>query len=317
MEQQKKEDSKALIPMIRQDQALIPDDRIDNNINLAERSERLFEALKKIKKNSLKLTQEDDWSSQNNKPYLEGSGAQKIARGFGISWETIKDKEGGDLIKQVPLEAGHYRFDIPMRFWKGSDSIEYIGTRSSNDPFFTTRYKNEKGQRIQYEQHASQIESGDVKKSAITNAMQGILAFLGMKKPTWKDLEDAGLDVAKIRKEKKVEFKSKGKTEKEEQAPGTESTGQSKHEESSTGKETEKNPAIPTHRTALPKDAKAATPKQIDAIGKMLKARGESLDNVTVSLFNISTDSLEFLTLPEASEIISALQKKGDPEDAH
>ena len=56
-------------------------------IGLAEQAERRIDAMTKIKKVSLKLTNRHDWTDQGGKPYLQVSGAEKIARMFGISWK--------------------------------------------------------------------------------------------------------------------------------------------------------------------------------------------------------------------------------------
>ena len=71
----------------------------DTLISLAEQAERRIDAMTKIKKVSLKLTNRHDWTDQGGKPYLQVSGAEKIARMFGISWKisdpTLENQEGG------------------------------------------------------------------------------------------------------------------------------------------------------------------------------------------------------------------------------
>mgnify|MGYP000938567357 CR=1 FL=1 len=82
----------------------------DNTIvNLAEQAERRVDAMVKIKKAALKSTNTNDWIDQNGKPYLGVSGAEKIARIFGVSWqieEPILELE----------EGGHFSYTYKGRF---------------------------------------------------------------------------------------------------------------------------------------------------------------------------------------------------------
>lgn len=179
----------------------------DSLINIANKAEARIEAVKKIKRLSLRVTNCQDWVDQNGKPYLQTSGGEKIARLFGISW-TVEEPR-----TQCDGDAGHYVVTYKGIFTLGNASIECIGTRSSKDGFFK---KYEKGEYVDNkyvqgkELPPSSIDIGDVVKSAYTNLIgNGITRLLGIRNLTYDDLAESGIDVSKITK---VEYKSKVKT---------------------------------------------------------------------------------------------------------
>ena len=177
-------------------------------VELAAQAERRVEAINKIKAYSLRLTQPSDWVDQNGRPYLQVSGAEKIARLFGISWridEPIREE----------LEGGHYIYTYKGYFSLAGAEIEAIGSRSSKDPFFK-RYVYVNGQRK--ELPPSEIDPGDVKKAAYTNCIgNGITRLLGLRNISYDDLEK----VAGIKREQitQIEYRSK---KKQDNAPPTE-----------------------------------------------------------------------------------------------
>jgi len=181
-----------------------------------EEAERKIELIDKIKKIALKVTSSADWIDEGGKPYLLSSGAEKIARLFGISWRIDEPQ------KEV-LEDGHIVFTYKGYFTMGTITIEAIGVRSTKDPFF--RFKKDKaGNRIVLP--PSDVDIGAVKKAAYTNCiMNGITRLLGIRNLTWEDLEAHGI----VRKDKvtKVDFEKK----KAEQS-------QERQEDSSQPKET-------------------------------------------------------------------------------
>lgn len=169
-------------------------------IQLAEQAERRIDAMMKIKKMALKMTNRHDWTDQGGKPYMQVSGAEKVARLYGISWqisEPIKEFE----------EGGHFSFTYKGYFSLAGATIEAIGTRSSKDGFFT-KYSWDNGEKTTLPPSA--IDAGDVKKAAYTNLLgNGISRILGLRNLTYEDLEEfAGITKDMIGK---VEYKSKGK----------------------------------------------------------------------------------------------------------
>ncbi len=169
-------------------------------IQLAEQAEKRIDAMHKIKRVALKLTNRHDWTDQGCKPYLQVSGAEKVARLFGISWqidEPVLEHE----------EGGHFSYTYKGYFSLAGATIEAIGTRSSKDGFFK-KYSGYGENRT--ELPASAIDKGDVKKSAYTNLLgNGISRILGLRNLTYEDLQEfAGITKDQIAK---VEYKSKSK----------------------------------------------------------------------------------------------------------
>ena len=179
-------------------------------IQLAEQAEKRIDAMMKIKRMALKMTNRHDWTDQNGKPYMQVSGAEKVARLYGISWqidEPVKEFEDG----------GHFSFTYKGYFSLAGATIEAIGTRSSKDGFFK-KYSWEGG--VKTDLPPSAIDAGDVKKAAYTNLLgNGISRILGLRNLSYDDLQEfAGITKEMITK---VDYKTKGqKTDKEISSDG-------------------------------------------------------------------------------------------------
>ncbi|OPY13010.1 MAG: hypothetical protein A4E69_01883 [Syntrophus sp. PtaB.Bin138] len=174
----------------------------DTLISLAEQAEKRIDAMNKIKRVAIKLTNRHDWTDQGGKPYLQVSGAEKIARMFGISWRI------SEPIKET-YDGGHFAFTYKGYFSLAGATIEAIGTRSSKDGFFK-KYSGRGDDRV--ELPASEIDGGDVKKSAYTNCIgNGITRLLGIRNLTYEDLQEfAGITSDMIGR---VDYKKKGKAD--------------------------------------------------------------------------------------------------------
>lgn len=182
-----------LIP-VEQDVVVSAPLDFDSLLTVADKAEKRIEAVRKIKTLALKVTNEQDWVNEQGKPYLQSSGAEKIRGLFGISW-IIEEP-----LKEV-YEDGHYAFTYKGEFSLAGVSIEVIGSRSSKDSFFTTRYQYVKGQegKQRVTLPPSEVDECDVKKSALTNLIgNGITRILGIRNLTWEDLQSVGLNVQKI-----------------------------------------------------------------------------------------------------------------------
>lgn len=163
--------------------APIADDQL---LAIADQAEKRIEAVNRIKRIALQVTNVHDWTDQGGRPYLDVSGAEKVARLFGISWRI-------DEPHLVTEEDGHFRYEYKAYFTLGAGgpTIEAIGVRGSKDPWFS---KN-KGIDIP----PSEIDKGDVKKSAFTNCIgNGITRLLGIRNMTWEDLATAGIAQDKV-----------------------------------------------------------------------------------------------------------------------
>ena len=151
----------------------------DQLLQIAEAAEKRVAAINRIKILSLKVTNAHDWNDQGGKPYMGVSGAEKVARLFGISWrlnEPIREDR----------DDGHFDYSFKGYFSMGTAEIEVIGTRGSQDPFFG----GSKDKPIP----PSEIDRNDVKKGAMTNCIgNGISRLLGIRNLTWEELAEAGI----------------------------------------------------------------------------------------------------------------------------
>lgn len=181
----------------------------DTLLTIAENAEKRADAMNKIKRVAIKLTNKYDWTDQDGKPYLQASGAEKIARLFGIGWRV----SGPECEKD---EDGHFAYTYKGEFWLAGATIEAIGTRSSRDGFFN-RYKYVDGQKTQLP--PSEYDKGDIKKSAYTNCIgNGITRILGIRNLTYDDLEAfAGITREMLGK---VDYKKDGKNKTDIKSEG-------------------------------------------------------------------------------------------------
>ena len=162
----------------------------DTLLQLAAKAEKQIEAIKTIKSVVLKVTNPQDWVDQNGRPYLQASGGEKVARIFGISW-TI----GEPLLETEP--DGHFAYTYKGVFTLQGISIEAIGTRSSKDGFFK-KYGQDAQSGEKTTLPPSEIDKGDVKKSAYTNLIgNGITRLLGIRNLTWEEVTAGGIDKSK------------------------------------------------------------------------------------------------------------------------
>lgn len=194
---------------------LMNEEDLENAIKKAERMEAL---VRKIKTLAIKQTNSHDWVDMQGKPYLQSSGAEKIARMFGISWKIC---EGYPKKETMQDEKGsYYIYSYKGEFVMGGKSIEIIGTCSQRDKLFGKDSKAENGLKP-----ASEIDETNVIKKANTNMIvRGITTILGIRNLTWDEVNNGGVDQKQTNKvvyqtEKELtgmikEFKTKtGKTQ--------------------------------------------------------------------------------------------------------
>src|SRR5574341_1412330 len=137
--------------------ALVPTGLGDDQLlAVAAAAEKRVEAINRIKILSLKVTNAHDWNDQGGKPYMAVSGAEKVARLFGISWRL-------DPPIREDYDDGHFDYSFKGYFSMGTAEIEVVGTRGSRDPFFG----GSKDKPIP----PSEIDRNDVKKGAMTNCI--------------------------------------------------------------------------------------------------------------------------------------------------
>jgi hypothetical protein len=185
----------------------------DSLLMIAQQAERRIDAVIKIKQIALKVTNPRDWTDQGGNPYLQVSGAEKIANLFSISWridEPLCETE----------DDGHFTFTYTGTFSVSGRSIQVSGSRSSKDPFFKKYIwiKEEGKPDKKTEAPISAIDRRDVKMAAMTNLLgNGITRLLGIRNLTYADLKAfANIDQSQIGK---VEYRGKNNDKPPVQAP--------------------------------------------------------------------------------------------------
>jgi len=165
------------------------DTNTDNILYMAEKAEKYIEAMNRIMEAALKITSEYDWVLIGGKPYLQESGATKIARLFGISWQMMGNNP------QIDVDADGYKtFTYKARFMLKDQFIECEGSRSMKDDFFAKQGKDKPLKK------PDEIDERNVKMSAYTNCINnGIKRLIpNLRNIDVSVLADAGLDTGKM-----------------------------------------------------------------------------------------------------------------------
>lgn len=164
----------------------ILDTSADNIMYLAEKADKMITAMNKIMSAALKITSEHDWTLIGGKPYLQESGATKVARLFGISWQIGSPKIECDA-------EGYKTFTYKGRFEMRGQFIECEGSRSMKDDFF--------GGKPDARKSVDEISERNVRQAAYTNCINnGIKRIIpGLRGIDVKTLEDAGIDTGKMK----------------------------------------------------------------------------------------------------------------------
>lgn len=157
-----------------------------------ERAEQRDGLLRKVMKLAIGATNESDYSFLGTNLWIEATGAEKIARRFGITFgrptitkEYHEDKDSKRFYTMV-CEGEIWMSDV--------DRIWAIGTADSNDAFLTQDHKNE-------------ADINDIRKKAWSNwEVNGVTRLLGIRGMTAADLIECNLDPSLIGK---ATYKSK------------------------------------------------------------------------------------------------------------
>lgn len=164
------------------------DANTDNILYLAEKAEKYIVAMNRIMDAALKITNELDWVLIGGKPYLQESGATKVARLFGISIQLIGKPD-------VSFDnEGYKTFTYKARFMLKDQFIECEGSRGMKEDFFAKAGKDKPLKK------PDEIDERDVKMAAYTNCINnGIKRLIpNLRNIDVATLERAGLDVSRI-----------------------------------------------------------------------------------------------------------------------
>lgn len=179
----------------------------DNILILAEKAEKYITAMNRIMDAALKITNEFDWVLIGGKPYLQESGATKVARLFGISIQLAPNTP------QVEYDSeGYVTYTYQARFMFNGNFIDCEGSRSAKDSFFAGATDKRK--------KPDAIDNRDVKMSAYTNCVNnGIKRLIpNLRNIDIETLTRAGLDVSKINGYTFKEGSKGGKTKSAEES---------------------------------------------------------------------------------------------------
>jgi hypothetical protein len=180
---------------------------VDDLMQIAAHAEKRIDAVMKIKRVALKVTNAMDWVDQKDKPYLMASGSEKIANLFGISWRLLSPEPAMELESD-----GNFTYTYTGEFSMGNRSVQCEGSRSSRDKFFV-QYDYSEDRKSKKERLVSDRDNKrDVKMAAFTNLLgNGITRLLGIRNMTYADL----LEFAGIKKDdlQKVVYKDNKKAD--------------------------------------------------------------------------------------------------------
>lgn len=184
-----------LMATVRDEQDALLNMNYDNVLALADRADKMVAALNKIMAAAIKITTERDWCLIGGTPYLQESGAAKVARLFGIGWRIHDGYPKTDLDGD-----GYPMYTYRMTFTMGGVSIEQDGSRSARDEFFAGK-RTDKDGNAKKQKTVDEIDLGDVKRAAYTNCLNnGIKRILpGLRNLDVSALEAGGLRVGDIR----------------------------------------------------------------------------------------------------------------------
>lgn len=162
----------------------------DNILYLAQKAEQYIDAMNRIMDAALKITNELDWVLIGGKPYLQESGATKVARLFGISIQLI----GNPVVECDP--QGYKTYTYKARFMLQNQFVECEGSRSMREDFFAGRPDKATGKI----KKPDEIDERDVKMAAYTNCINnGIKRLIpNLRNIDVATLERAGLDVSRL-----------------------------------------------------------------------------------------------------------------------
>lgn len=171
----------------RQQSGGLLDASSDNILYLAERADKYIDAMNRIMQAALKITSENDWCIIGGKPYLQETGAMKVARLFGICVE----RKGKPTVT-VDSE-GYKTFTCEARFWLKDQYVDCEGSRSMKEDFFAKAGKDKPLKK------PDEIEERDVRMAAYTNCLNnGIKRLIpGLRGLSVTDLERAGINTGK------------------------------------------------------------------------------------------------------------------------
>lgn len=176
----------------------------ENILAVAEKRANQFDRILEF---ALKSTNDADWVNENGKPYLQSSGAEKVARRFGLKIVDIRQEK----VWSEDEKGKFYFYKTTGTIIGGTEPFEAMGIRTSRDKFFARR-TNRQGE--VYFLPLSEIDEGNVAKASYSNFLvNAITRFLGIRNLSWQQLKESGLNPQNIAK---VDYGKKKETSPED-----------------------------------------------------------------------------------------------------
>lgn len=182
------------MPDAKREMTVVPDDieRITVEEAVGEAKDRL-ELLQKVTEISLKRTYKQDWVSfplkddPRGRPYLTAAGAERIRPLFGITIDNQVVQRHDD-----PKDGSYMYVISGVAHFRG-DSLAVLGTCTSKDQFFSTRYETTAGKRERVTLSAEEVNQENVLKSARSDMVRNaVVGILGLRNLTWDLLAQFG-----------------------------------------------------------------------------------------------------------------------------
>lgn len=166
---------------------------VNNVLSIADRADKMVTAMNKIMEAAVKITTPRDWVLIGGTPYLQETGATKVARLFGIGWKIIDTRCEYDA-------EGYPTYTYRIEFSMGNARIECDGSRSAKDEFFAGAKVNRDGT-PRKQKSPDEIDIRDVKQAAYTNCLNnGIKRILpGLRNLDVSTLEKNGIGASALR----------------------------------------------------------------------------------------------------------------------
>lgn len=186
MAKQETKNNQALIPEPKTE--IITIETIEDLISVAQKR---MATVPRLVEMALKVTNYRDWVDQSGNPYLAHSGAEKVARLFGIKISNITTMK--DWTEDTMGKYYIYKTEGKVSLPGNIDSIEALGTCSQRDGFFAKA----KGEWLD----TIEIDETNIMKASYSNfIVNGITHLLGLRNLTWEQVEKAGVDRKKVMK---------------------------------------------------------------------------------------------------------------------
>ncbi len=156
----------------------------DPHIALVEKALANFVKARRL---ALRVTDERDWTDVGGKPYLNATGALKVAAVFGVSLTDMRvealreDLQGKEIVRYVARTTARFL----------GREVDAEGVASSDDPFFSRK----DGRTLP----PCEVNLNSVRKKAVTNAQsRAVRAILGLGGLTWEEVSAAGVKKGKV-----------------------------------------------------------------------------------------------------------------------